>query len=1236
MDDADDDDDCRNPLSSKQLLMSFTLADYQAYLEKTAFIARVEKRCEENRAELLDSYFKWAVFFDRLLERKVPPTIGEMPPSFSESNVMPGFVTNSVGDAGAGKTRSIVTEVDMCSDLCIVGLSRRATEAAMCLARPHHPPGALQYIRQRDTLVKAYCIPFQRDATQKHEKDVKSNKELAEKLSQFAHRLSYDEAGDRQEMVADIRRLTYETLIKCRELLRDAYTSIFEGIFLSGWAAFIREFPNDPTHPHYLEPHKRWTFTRLIDLQRAVEGLPPLKLEDESSYDPGFLEQRERWLKRLARNRVLDNKYWLVNEAISNATSRDAYRELVMAACTEPSRLPPNPLLFPYMCHEEAGQEPAFHFIIRQAISLLMMLIFNTPTAYEGVLGFCSSGSTSQSEAIDYPVSSLQFSTSLGLLMDKANTFTTVSEFFRRQATVSHLPAVQATQPLRIGLEESLPISAESLLGYCRNQISESDAQDPRFKTGAVRYAHRHIDVARYNKRHEETAVEAGEKHSLTDYIFIADYIVDLKCETSCVAENGGVYAEHLSTLTSAEAERNRLTLWYSKIKLYGEPENGGDELPKFCRMPAEGQDYACPHADECFDPEWEEVITNAMKDGYQQWRDSKGDGVEYHHQFIVYPATLGLSAAEHANRRFYVKSMERRLLKGQHVANVKVRASNAVDEHGDMVYQPKLDMVIEYAASTGAFYTDTNGHHTLNKDMLRSRSLGRIMYYTYGRVRHFPNSVQTSNEDRAVKVRLLGVKTTLKKLHTNAGFFGTRNSFKVLIFEQVIYMYMMWVIQADDPRARFIHDETELREKFLQLSDRSDPICSLVEARTYIRSVADADKAHKEDVCMVCFRLQKYMNTLVTHAHEEFYENFVLDINAERSVLYDSFKFCLWPVSLFEICSGINDLMRVAGSGRNSYNRALMTMKQESSSRLRRNIRNGHPNWAAYRTTRQERRILKCGKYEGVEYPSVPNILGDAMDMFWPKELYDNSLLLYLADILIVGYEPQMLSSDWKDVLVPSPEFKIITKTGVNEEEVRWLRDNHSLGIMYRDLMPYINTSKKHCYNRLFLKHICPQMYNFPRPFVRFGTDQPSNIVVKHVDKDEPLMPYSSKYCLTHRSKKRAINTELAETDDGDQIAWPKLDSNATVVCFNPNVRMCASTICSVQGTTNHGEVVLDLGLLKDQHQLVAITRSDNPTNTLIAKLEKFSHRTQLPEEKRVEKRIYKEKMQKYVTFKQ
>lgn len=383
-----------------QRVLTYTVADERMKEDLCAFIR--SRRYDEVKgwddvASRRRKLSEWSQF---ILEyfRTGGNNVDDLPENWSDSEVFPVVNIATVGDAGTGKTISMLNVHSTTPGITITGPVNKSSDSYLRLLNETGQPFAYNYLRYDNTWYKHLKLQYQHA-----EMDVEFNKRIPgneELQASFKEILDNTTAcNDR----AEVRRLVRNNVKVCLKALHKVALFMLESRkkeFLNYGHYIYRLNVDDEENPFFQSLDDTFPFVRtLVECQReritSENGF-----HDRSMLSP--TRQRIFTGSKIAEKETM--KSILKRNTLSNVVkTQGGYRRFVMAIRNEftVETLPPTSVLNEITLAEEDGRSPGIMKTLHSLNFLITSMIWNPLFGTWGQLFTSPRGATLNQASLD-------------------------------------------------------------------------------------------------------------------------------------------------------------------------------------------------------------------------------------------------------------------------------------------------------------------------------------------------------------------------------------------------------------------------------------------------------------------------------------------------------------------------------------------------------------------------------------------------------------------------------------------------------------------------------------------------------------------------------------------------------------------------------------------------------------------------------------------------------------------
>lgn len=529
-----------------------TMVDHWCIDEHKKFIQRVGKRVQDqgqvkNRQRLID----WNRCLQKFLQCG---KLINMPESFSSSQVLPNATIIGTGGAGTGKSVMGSAEVMRLPGVHVLSSTRLGADALLERLRGSSLPGGHEHWENAKTLYQHYAIRFNRSDVRLHLQHCSSNQRMQEAFSEM---LKTNSAMDDDRVAEEITRRTFKIAVEAHwKVIQSCYDALVTQFARFGGYRYRLHMADDPTHPYY----------------QPDEAMPPivqrLKQEIANLKQNGADKSSQfRDLSQMSAAQLVDySKYILSQETYVRHVNA------LIASSRDPG--PPAKVLHPITLYEEDGRTPGELAYVRAVLNMLLLGLYNPPYAHDMCAVDILSGSTTQSRAIGTTASALDLAMSPAYLQDLECVVAWRSEFFRRAQNSYTSKDLAVCNATFLSMENHIDKGEYTYSSMLFREELPQLIHDAGHKSSVTRFYGRHKDVQAFNadaRKHGRNDVP------VIDSVFVACNVVLLNHTELCRDAQTNeikIVQEGLSTLSEAQAAKNRLRLWRNASQVYAGNEN--------------------------------------------------------------------------------------------------------------------------------------------------------------------------------------------------------------------------------------------------------------------------------------------------------------------------------------------------------------------------------------------------------------------------------------------------------------------------------------------------------------------------------------------------------------------------------------------------------------------------------------------------------------------------------------
>ena len=567
----------------------YDIADFRFKTLVKKFLANSYycKRKKWSRRSAKRYVIQWCFFVRDYLETStVSECMRKLPENWSKGEVFPVVNLGSVGDAGTGKTVSMLGLIQEVAEMCVTGPVVKTTEKFV-----QSLPLFFRYMLSSTTWFTFLGLKYHVDHFRYMWNDLVRDEEINEIVKEMYE--DSDDCGCEEKVRFRMKRLlglTHSFVKSHYEEFRRKFTESRLWWTLT-YDDFLENDSGGDDDDDYDRISDDCTFEWVREIREFCRRFP---FEEEFRYvEKGELSDKElrgksqyfaNWyFKNYVHGQDLDKKKCDMSRSfqerlfvkrqlitgikrVEDEKKQEAYQRFVMAMldvqdgsfpvtgnCFSSSsssssaaaagtsgdssssfgsvpldlyrRLPPLAILHPYVVSEEDGRTPYIMKVLFSVKYLMWSLVFNQPHFFFGPAAYFASGSENQAASIDGYTSPLHMMQSPNVICDEENTMVFVSEFFRREVDgdmYSSESMLFRTLPLTI--ERHLPLTRESFVPLRFREEFPEMLANPCFEPNATRFFFTHADSRSYNERLEKS--RRNDYVDVWDFIFVSSKIV--------------------------------------------------------------------------------------------------------------------------------------------------------------------------------------------------------------------------------------------------------------------------------------------------------------------------------------------------------------------------------------------------------------------------------------------------------------------------------------------------------------------------------------------------------------------------------------------------------------------------------------------------------------------------------------------------------------------------------------
>jgi hypothetical protein len=1139
-----------NDKESSQRFLQYSLTDARFEDDYMKFCTEVKPLSTEERKRLFQ-------FISRYTEDDLSEELLESMPCFQRFLLgpLPCKYAPIIGAAGTGKTTATANMIIRNNTITVCGATNPAFAAFMTQLQQNVKPAAYSKLT-KETLHKLVNIRFEEPFVQTLLKSLNLNKDLND---------SY------------IKLVNSTTLLSNRT---KAQKCIYEHV---------------KTVLRVLHPLLCFSINKLKRSFRNNQK--QFRLEITDIQHPYFQAD--------------DEKFSFIKQAESRKTSRswnsvktfDGYQSLVLSQCNSKSyynsSLPNIMILANTFIIDEAGRVEAYFNILISFIWWFLQFTYNTPMLYETIPIISPSGSDSQSNVINFPVSMIDEAICPAVIWDAESVLVYRSEHNRRK--------INAFSDLKSSMHNATCLSLENFKEdeftyktFMFNETFPELVMDPRIKPKAIRMFPYHRDCEQFL---ENMSSHGTNNFEICDNVFITSdlTLINHNNFNTNECDNDNDNDDHdddnedeISVLSESEARRNRLHMWKQKKDIYSDGYIARDEVYKekyTCKEPMlndvgfnekveevlqemymniqEQKKQVC-HDEREIRKKYGQIMTEEeienIEYGELMWKElnekyvSEDDNSNRHDiRFICGPAKLMLSHKEHKLKRMHAKGIANELGDAFQLSKHYYSSTVALGQTTKMQYIPKYDLCLEIADPN---YTGDD--KLLQKSLDRTVNT-RSVYMCISRKRCFPYLYPVVSGTYNTSIILRGVSGIVKDIIYAECFTSSDTAFRLLVYCGLLEEYRKWVYSLQC-KTNNIDVFSMERDHIVQLSNTLNVPSvekKIIESYEHVISAScnrhcndfkyiDLKTTNKSRLLLNVEQLQDALKRLIMNAldvSQDFARKHI-EFFIENCELLTTWKFLLYraikPFSLDKAEYTSKGDLIVLGTGNHQCN--INTMRRE--------------NKHMYNKYNLEWEKVHIGK------KNLHSIMHNTIYNTFPDLIAATSLTLLLKGLIIANTHPSVMHKHLNlfDVLVPCKNKNFQHKQS-------------QYGLMMRSAAANFQQKANSLIHKIYTVNGGESM-NFPRPFKIGGTNKPSNIILKCKDN---VFYFSS-----------LLN------DDIKKISRKKVETFSIFPLMNPLFLDGPYTIDSMQGKTTNGECVVDLHNVDRSKHLVAVTRNNSSHNLL------------------------------------
>lgn len=1148
----------------------FTIADSRFHNEVLEFRAKQTKKIEEKYgADGWKKYMDdWRKCLNEYLKNK---NLDQMPESWSSSQPLPIANIVNVGFAGVGKSSCLASFINICPDMTVTSSVGDATQVFLDKAYHETPPGSLDHVNFEKTLFKLFRVKFSKEQIRIYIDQAMQNEELQQSYNDIKTNTSvlYSEEAR--------LKLSREHLKLAARILWPLISTSFHDIV-----------------------------TEFTDLNAKAFRIEQLDTRAKNYQATLFLPaqyQRTQILKYLQEKGKRATKTHNKLAELSSIKNQEMYRSFIsMYGHIKP---PPAPAAFGIIVVEEDSKSHPIYLTIRSLLVVLITQLFNPPYIHYTVPIIISSGSKTQKGVINSNTSCLELCSSPLYLADTENTLAFTSEYFRRDIDIHQSPESHAHRLTCLTLERNIKQSPYTFLPLLSHEEYTNVSNSPVHAPSSVRLFRSHAEIRKFADQMKITGVATVP---VTDIVYVADYLVKIDDKNI-----DSVPEDCLSTLTAAQAEKNRIKYWQAKEYLYNVDIVDGsfadDDVPESLHglVPGDIKIQSDDLHDKALEAHMSKQhamllskytlienntsVDQAVSFAHKQSRrigthipsllnfdtetkanitfenniDSACGQNVYNHiesdtkenrlpMFISGKATDLLSKHEHHYKRLYANEIAQKLGEGELLSEHVYKGAKVRGHTAKFQYFPEADLVIEYGKP------NYKGGH-----IIKGRINSRTLYMAFKRTRYLVQDSSVTSESLHWKLRFIGCETTLAKLLTNQMFnSSTTIYFRCLIFSCIIEQYLAMKIQNESKdRIREltyysaidifdmypIKTQNQMGECFLSVKNAY----TLILKKVYVKHENTGFEHYHRQIDTIMQDLTRTINKIVV-GEVNFTEKYNLKLAIDTCQLYKKFKY-YHSEKFFNSSSTFSSTcnMTVIGSGTTLYNR--------------------HATEDLYKSEVQNRKL-----YTSTLISQTEKRARNMLRVMKSHEILTLSLESFCSSVYMQCLNVIKLDDTLVAVVLPALQNR-----------VRWSRIfGDTYGLLMRRGFPVCNKTKFSDKIVNSMHYFFAESMNFPRPFRSLSYPQQSTIICKAKN---GIIPYSKQpWNFTHTCKTKRFKKDNTN-DEHNTVAISELSVFHTLM--SPLFGSCVCTIASSQGSTFNHKIFVNFQNINTHERLVSLTRT-------------------------------------------
>lgn len=1269
-------------LEQKESLQSRTKRhNYYAYAD-AGFIDKVKDFIEYQKTLVdseygFDNYIKllisWRKWFDNYVA-KAPTSVDEllehMPPSWSPCEPLPIATIVTEGDAGTGKTFSLNTLLRCLPDGTASSVAKKGTDAFLGYAMADTIPGGMGHIIDNNTMCKMLKIKFSQQSVRARMEEVKNDRELED--SYATQMADMKGANDVTHATESSRKHFALAALKLWTLLTECNNEMMKDFMRYGTSAFRRTIL-DENHPHYtgddlvpnliLPHHNRlkgaykgektgysvdearlqvntsesvleqdgYRLSVEVGLTEKVNPPPPaalfpVLLFEEDGMAPAMYGDLRKLLLMLTLF-TYQPPYMFSHPPIivsSGSTTQSAAIGTIASAlqmASTPAHLVNKQNVLAFKAEFFRRDKNSFKARDTLACRTTCMTLERYLPASEYTYTSMYTHEE-HSNLVDDP----------GYLAEGTRLYCRheeVRQYMRKMTKIGK--AVLPVTDLVFVADNVVEITPSGLLTRTEglSQLTERQANNNRlFMWKCKKYLY---------QSYEKNDTEEDKPKTTVGNVNVDFYVADNGCNAKTEEIITQAHREKIKKLAERRARVKNKETFDGEL---GDSSNSA-EYEDFVECCDTGAVLA---SDETFSENAkDDVLYDRMVNGDRNRRVQKkrringeivDQGLEKEEDndqnkkiktgltFIVGRAVDLLSQEEHKIKRQHAEAIAQRLGKGKELAQAYLTGSKVVDQEGDMTYEPKGDLVVEYACPDydcddfqGSLHASTNA---------------RTLYMAFKRQRFMTKNAPVSIEKTDTKVVFRGIDCTLYELMQNDTFckHGS-NAFKAMVYGGVIDKFREWhIVKVDKALIMGSVDSVMLQQAYKLVASKIpehartliDEYDRLVEeyiasTRLHLSSSEYPDKDQKKKeakehgLSKLTGDLERLVNRICNEGSD--FISVKLAVYADRSPLYTLLRFHIKPVDVLKLRLIKNGDITFYGTGRSTCN-AVWRMQQEKQ--YLENI--SSPGKYPPSMLRQE----KC--YCGFKHNTA--ILQLAFEEYLHELRIDCICTLSLGNCVLATTHPKLSSNVRWSSIFTNP--KTVTYMGKKSS-----MSMDRFGLLMRRGMADATTPRSELKNNVFIMD-GGEMMNLPRPFKANSFSGHSDVILK----TRNLVISNTRNPRSTRDGE--ITDDELNKNNTEDLGVKRFESNVLIGCMDSTYLNHASTVASSQGSTINNRVLLNFTKITKDNRLVGLTRTSDTDKLKVADVSVITHEQEKPAatEKRETLRKRTKLMSSYYTFRQ